>query len=163
MIKSRNQFIAFCKEVTKEIERNLNRIDYLNKTLRGETFSLEEAAETDTDQLLEEVRLYKEALEKLCYGELITTNVGTNFVKDENGDQVEMRSWIKSILEKSALPKITRCTCDEKAFDPEVITDSTRHSYQVFCGNCGKLGKPSSSYREAVEDWNNNVNKIKGE
>ena len=105
MIKSRYQFIAFCKEVTKEIERNLNRIDFLNKTLRGETFSLEEAAETDIDQLLEEVRLYKEALEKLCYGEIITTNLGINFVKDENGDQVEMRAWIESILEKSALPK----------------------------------------------------------
>lgn len=115
------------------------------------------------EQLLEEVLLYKEALEKLCYGEIITTNVGTNFVKDENGDQVEMRAWIKSILEKSTLPKITRCTCDEKALDPNVIIDSTRHSYQVFCGNCGKLGKPSSSYREAVEDWNNNVNKPKGD
>lgn len=163
MIKSRNEFIAFCKEVTKEIERDLNRLDSLNKTLRCETFSLEEAAETDTDQLLEEVLLYKEALEKLCYGEILTTNVGINFVKDENGDQVEMRAWIKAILEKSALPKITRCTCDEKALDPTVITDSTRHSYQVFCGNCGKLGKPSSSYREAVEDWNNNVNKPKGD
>jgi hypothetical protein len=163
MIRSRNQFIAFCKEVTKEIERDLNRIDSLNKTLRCETFSLEEAAETDTDQLLEEVRLYKEALEKLCYDEIITTNVGTNFVKDENGDQVEMRAWIKSILEKSNLPKIARCTCDEKALDPDVIIDPTRHSYQVFCGNCGKVGKPSSSYREAVEDWNSNVNKPKGE